>query len=198
MSREENDVYKSIVTAIVVLLSTAATGQEVETGVRTVIESGGRTVTFTEDVRKERTGYDSPWHYAHAIRAGNFVHISGVIIGADRDDSLPISKDRFRERTESVFEAIQRYLSTADASLEGMVKINTFHVLDGKNTSLTIDEQALVIAETKAKYAVEPHPAWTAVGTTGLFSPRGIVEIEMVVYAPLGGKENRSDGHQSP
>jgi hypothetical protein len=48
-----------------------------------------------------------------------------------------------------------------------------------------------VIAETKAKYAVEPHPAWTAVGTTGLFSPRGIVEIEMVVYAPLGGKVDR-------
>lgn len=191
MSREENEVYKSIVTAIVVLLTTAATGQQVETGARTVIESGGRTVIFTEDVPKERTGYDSPWHYAHAIRTGDFVYISGVIIGADRDDSLPISKDRFRERTESAFEAIQRYLSTADASLEGMAKINTFHVLDGKNTSLTIDEQALVIAETKAKYAVEPHPAWTAVGTTGLFSPRGIVEIEMVVYAPVGGKEDR-------
>jgi enamine deaminase RidA (YjgF/YER057c/UK114 family) len=182
---------KLIVAAIAVLLSTAAIGQEVETGARTVIESGGRTVIFTEAVPKERTGYDSPWHYAHAIRAGDFVYISGIIIGADDDDSLPISKDRFRERTESVFDAIQRYLATAGASLEGMVKINTFHVLDGENSSLTIDEQALVIAETKAKYAVEPHPAWTAVGTTGLFSPRGIVEIEMVVYAPLGGKVDR-------
>ena len=58
-------------------------------------------------------------------------------------------------------------------------------MLDGKNTSLDIAEQALVIAETKAKYAVEPHPAWTAVGTSGLFGTGGIVEIEMVVYAPL-------------
>ena len=190
MSREENDVYKSILTAIVVLLSTAATGQEMEAGVGIVIENGGRAVSFTNDVPKEHTGYDSPWHYAHAIRAGDFVYISGVIVDADGDDSLPISKDRFRERTESVFETIQHYLSTADASLEGMVKINTFHVLDGKNTSLTIDEQALVIAETKAKYSVEPHPAWTAVGTTGLFSPRGIVEIEIVVYAPLVGKDH--------
>lgn len=187
-------MYKFMVTAIVVLLSTAATGEEVDGGARTVIESGGRTVIFTEDVPKERTGYDSPWHYAHAIRAGDFVYISGVIIGADHNDSLPISKDRFRESTESVFEAIQRYLATAEASLEGIVKINTFHVLDGNNTSLTIDEQALVIAETRAKYAVEPHAAWTAVGTTGLFNPRGIVEIEMVVYAPLGGPDaGRSD-----
>jgi enamine deaminase RidA (YjgF/YER057c/UK114 family) len=188
ISREENDMQKFVVAAIAVLLSTAAIGQEVETSAGTVIESGGRTVIFTEAVPKERTGYDSPWHYAHAIRAGDFVYISGIIIGADQEDSLPISKSRFRELTESVFEVIQRYLATAGASLEGMVKINTFHVLDGENSSLTIDEQALVIAETKAKYAVEPHPAWTAVGTTGLFSPRGIVEIEMVVYAPLSGK----------
>ena len=180
---------RCLIAAFIVLLSTVASAQEAKTEARTVIEGGGRTVTFTEAVTQEYTGYDSPWHYAHAIRAGDFVYISGIIIGADRDDTLPISKDRFRELTERTFATIQRYLATADASLEGMVKINTFHVLDGRNTSLTIDEQALVIAETKAQYAVEPHPAWTAVGTTGLFSPRGIVEIEMVVYAPLTGKD---------
>ena len=179
-------MYKSVVTVVAVTLSAAA-GQEAESGAREVIESGGRTVTFTEDVPKERTGYDSPWQYSHAIRAGDFVYISGVVIGAGRDDSLPISKERFREYTESAFEAIERDLATADASLEGMVKINTFHVLDGKSTALDIAEQALVIAETKAKYAAEPHPAWTAVGTSGLFSPRGIVEIEVIVYAPVDG-----------
>lgn len=179
-----------LIAMFAILVSTVAAGQEAKTGPRTVIESGGRTVTFTEAVPQEHTGYNRPWHYAHAIRAGDFVYISGIVIAAPPDDTLPISKERFRELTERTFETIQRYLATADASLAGMVKINTFHVLDGKNTSLTIDEQALVIAETKTKYAVEPHPAWTAVGTTGLFSPRGIVEIEMVVYAPLSDKED--------
>ncbi|MGI9204480.1 MAG: Rid family hydrolase [Woeseiaceae bacterium] len=183
-------MYKFMAMVITVMLSTAGVGQEVNPGARTVIESGGRTVTFTEDVPKEHTGYDSPWHYAHAVRSGDYVHISGIIISADRDDELPISMDRFREHTEDRFEVIQRFLATADASLEDIVKINTFHVLDGKNTTLTIDEQALAIAETKAKYAIEPHPAWTAVGTTGLFSPLGIVEIEMVAYAPLDGNED--------
>jgi enamine deaminase RidA (YjgF/YER057c/UK114 family) len=178
---------KLILAAIAVLLSSTTIGQELETSARTVIDNNGRTVVFTEDVLREHTGYDSPWHYAHAIRAGDFVYISGIIIGANDDDKLPISRNRFREHTENAFAAIHRYLATAGASLEGMVKINTFHMLDGMNTLLTIDEQALVIAETKAKYAMEPHPAWTAVGTTGLFSPRGIVEIEMVVYAPLAG-----------
>lgn len=176
---------KFLLVAAVALFAAPLHGQEVNGGKRAVIESGGRSVTFTADVHKEWTGYDSPWHYAHAIRAGDFVYISGIIIGADENDSLPIATERFRERTEAAFSTIERYLATASASLAGMVKINTFHVLDGRNTALTIDEQALVIAETKAQYAVEPHPAWTAVGTTGLFSERGIVEIEMVVYAPL-------------
>lgn len=184
--RKENHMQTFLVPAIAVLLSTTVMGQETGASARSVIESGGRTVTFTDAVPKEHTGYDSPWHYAHAIRAGDFVYVSGIVIGADAEDSQPISRERFREHTERAFDTIQRYLETAGATLEGMVKINTFHVLDGKSTSLTIDEQALVIAEVKAKYAVEPHPAWTAVGTTGLFSPRGIVEIEVVVFAPPG------------
>ncbi len=174
---------KKALAAIIVLLSTTTAADDAASTKR-VIESGGRSVAFTDEVPSNRTGYDSPWQYAHAIRAGDFVYISGVIIGARHDEELPISKERFREQTESVFAIIDRYLETADAGLKDIVKINTFHVLDGKNTALRIDEQALVIAETRDKYGVEPHPAWTAVGTTGLFDPRGIVEIEMVVYAP--------------
>ncbi|MDJ0750153.1 MAG: Rid family hydrolase [Woeseiaceae bacterium] len=176
-------MYRILATAAVLLLPVAALADDHD-GAERVIESGGRTVTFTNEVRNEHTGYNSPWHFSHAIRAGDFVYVSGVIIGARHDEPLPISKERFREETEIVFEILERYLKTADAGLKDVVKINTFHVLDGKTTDLTIEQQALVIAETRDKYGVEPHPAWTAVGTTGLFSPRGIVEIELVVYAP--------------
>ena len=69
-------------TAIAALLSAVAVGQETDPEIETVIESGGRSVTFSEAVRKEHTGYDSPWRFSHAIRAGDFVYISGVIIGA--------------------------------------------------------------------------------------------------------------------
>jgi len=172
---------ENLVAIAALTLSVSAAAEESR---NTVIESDGRSVAFTADVPRDRTGYDSPWHYAHAVRAGDFVYISGVIIGASRDDELPISHDTFRKRTEEALAAIQRFLETADASLGQVVKINTFHVLDGMATELTIDQQALVIAKVNGEYAVEPYPAWTAVGTTGLFSPRGIVEIEMVAYAP--------------
>ncbi len=176
---------KSFILIALALLTGQAAAAESDEAERMVIEHGGRSVAFTEDLPRERTGYDSPWHFSHAIRAGDFVYISGVIVSARPDETLPMSRERFRERTEEIFERIQKALESADASLDGMVKINTFHVLDGRTTDLRIDEQALIIAETKAKYAVEPHPAWTAVGTSGLFAPRGIVEIELVVYAPV-------------
>ena len=177
-------MHKLLILAMTIMFVTDLAAKDAEAETKTVIESGGRTVTFTDEIKREHTGYDSPWHYAHAIRAGDFVYVSGVIIGAASDDELPISKERFRESTERVIEYIQKALATADVNLEGLTKINTFHKLDGKITSLTIDEQALVIAKSLAKYTNEPHPAWTAVGTTGLFSPLGIVEIEVVVYAP--------------
>ena len=149
------------------------------------VAQDGRSVTFTEAMPRERTGYDSPWHYSHAIRAGDFVYVSGVIISAGAEDELPIGRERFAERTTAVFKYLEAALVSAGASFSQVVKINTFHVLDGRNTALTIDEQALVIAEEREHYAGEPHSAWTAVGTTGLFSPRGIVEIEVVAYAPF-------------
>lgn len=176
-------MYRILATVAVLLLSAVAPADDHGDDAR-VIESGGRTVTFNDEVPSEHTGYDSPWHFSHAIRAGDFVYVSGVIIGARHDEPLPISEARFREETEIVFEILERYLKTAGAGLRDVVKINTFHALDGETTNLTIDRQALVIAETRDKYGVEPHPAWTAVGTTGLFSPRGIVEIELVAYAP--------------
>jgi enamine deaminase RidA (YjgF/YER057c/UK114 family) len=36
----------------------------------------------------------------------------------------------------------------------------------------------------KDEFMPAPHPAWTAVGTTGLLAEDGVVEIQMIAYAP--------------
>jgi enamine deaminase RidA (YjgF/YER057c/UK114 family) len=185
---------KLIALMMLALITTAVAAEDVESvqpaapatnAAPERIERDGLSVTFTGAAPRNRTGYDTPWHYSAALRAGDFVYLSGTIIGAAPGDTLPLSRERFRESTEAAFERMERYLAAADASLAGLAKINTFHVLDGKVTEMAIDEQALVIAEVKQSYTEEPHPAWTAVGTSGLFAPLGIVEIEVVVYAPL-------------
>ena len=114
---------KSFVPVAILFLSGQAVAQEAGTASRTTIENGGRSVAFTDEVLREHTGYDSPWHFSHAIRAGDFVYISGVIISAREDEDLPMSRERFRERTEEIFEYIQRSLGTADASLEEVVQV---------------------------------------------------------------------------
>jgi len=37
-----------------------------------------------------------------------------------------------------------------------------------------------------------PHPAWTAVGTSGLIRENGIVEVQMIAYAPI---HTQSEAH---
>ena len=121
------------------------------------------------------------------MRAGDYVYLSGVIIAKPRDIEGPIGRDIFKARAEDVFKRMQHAAKTVGADLKGVVKINTFHVEDPALSLLDKTEQARVIADVKAAYVPEPHPAWTAVGTTGLFSPNGLVEIEVVIYSPVMG-----------
>jgi len=44
--------------------------------------------------------------------------------------------------------------------------------------------QFTAFREVKAEYMPAPHPAWTAVGTSGLIREAGIVEVQMIAYAP--------------
>jgi hypothetical protein len=38
----------------------------------------------------------------------------------------------------------------------------------------------------KDEFMPAPHPAWTAVGTTGLLLETGVVEIQMIAHLPKG------------
>ena len=62
--------------------------------------------------------------------------------------------------------------------------INTFHVWSGPNFAGTRDEQFKAFGEVKDEFMPGPHPAWTAVGTTGLLSDGGIVEVQMIAMVP--------------
>ena len=75
-------------------------------------------------------------------------------------------------------------LAEGGASFDDVAMINSFHVWDGPNFKGTRDEQIVVINKIKAEFIKGPHPAWTAVGTTGLLDPRGVVEIQLIAHVP--------------
>lgn len=120
--------------------------------------------------------------YAPARRAGDFLYISGVIAGprgaAERDGPA------FTEQTRRAFRVIENTLKAEGLTFADVVMVNSFHVWDGPGFKGTRSEQFAAFSKAKDEFMTAPHPAWTAVGTTGLLADDGVVEIQMIAYAP--------------
>jgi len=76
------------------------------------------------------------------------------------------------------------FLEPERVGFADVVMINTFHVWDGPGFAGTREEQFAAFSAVKDEFMTAPHPAWTAVGTTGLLAPNGVVEIQMIAYVP--------------
>lgn len=129
--------------------------------------------------------YNGRFHFAPAVRAGDYIYVSGVVAGAWQGEIL--DRDGFAEAVRQAFRSIEATLEAADAGLDGVAHMRTFHVFDHELIGISKVEQFEVIADVKDEFIPEPFSAWTGVGTTALLPDQGIVEIEMTIYAPEGG-----------
>lgn len=123
--------------------------------------------------------------FAPARRAGDTLYVSGVIVG-------PIGKEgtdaaAFEAQVRRAFRQLDMTLKAAGATFDDVAMINSFHVWEGPDQPMPREQQIAVINRVKAEYIKGPHPAWTAVGTTGLLAPRGVVEIQLIAHAPVKG-----------
>lgn len=109
-------------------------------------------------------------HYSHAVRAGDFVYISGAPGGrrATEDSDEP--------GIVRAFEGVRAALQTAGADWDDVIEMTTYHV--------DLPGQFEVFARVKDRYVGEPYPAWTAIDVDRLFPDNGTVEIRVVAYAP--------------
>jgi enamine deaminase RidA (YjgF/YER057c/UK114 family) len=169
----------ALLAAAFVVLASAAQAQPAASGYPKLIPApGGEVVIHSAG---GQSAYDAV-KYAPARRAGDFLYISGVIAGprgaAQRDSAA------FTEHTRRAFRQIETILKAAGVGFADVVMINTFHVWDGPGFKGTRDEQFAAFAKAKDEFMSAPHPAWTAVGTTGLLADDGVVEIQMIAYAP--------------
>ena len=148
-----------------------------------VVSGHDKTAYMATEARRERQ-YDGVYHFSPAVRAGDFVYASGVVGGAWRAEE-PLDKEAFKNTVRNAFNSLQEILAAAGSDLNHVVKIQTFHVFDSPLVAISKNEQVRAVAEVKSEFIGEPHPAWTAVGTTALLPDAGLVEIDIVVYAPL-------------
>ena len=139
---------------------------------------GGAVYLPTEIDRRE---YDQ-FHFAQVRRAGDYVYVSGVIAGPRPGEGHDTAA--FKAQVRRAFQRIGTDLAAAGCGFADVVMINSFHVWSGPNFAGTRDEQFEAFSAVKDEFMPAPHPAWTAVGTTGLLADNGVVEIQMIAYAP--------------
>jgi len=130
--------------------------------------------------------YDD-FKYAPARRAGDFLYISGVIAGRRGNEGK--DEAAFKASVRRAFQMLERTLAADGLTFADVTMVNTFHVWESPDFEGGKDAQFAAFSAVKDEFMRPPHPAWTAVGTTGLLGNGGIVEIQMIAYAP--GKAGR-------
>jgi enamine deaminase RidA (YjgF/YER057c/UK114 family) len=126
---------------------------------------------------------ESQYHYdtfrfSAARRVGDVLYVSGVIVNRNKDEGNDAAA--FRMQARRAFKRLQFILESSGSSFADVAMINSFHVWQGPNFKGTRDEQFGIFEEVIGEFIRPPYPAWTAVGTTGLLSDGGIVEVQLI------------------
>jgi len=126
--------------------------------------------------RQERM-YNS-FKFAAARRVGGTIFVSGVIAGPERGEGRDV--DAFKAQLRRAFNEIGGTLAAAGAGFANVAMINTFHVWTSEYFQGDRNAQLGAFIDVKDEFMPPPHPAWTAVGTTGLAVDSGVVEIQVI------------------
>lgn len=121
-------------------------------------------------------------HYSPVVKIGNRVIVSGIPAGG------PGNKTD-EEKIRWMFAQLKAHLEKAGATLEDVVEITSYHV-----STDHADFRKKVAPMLKVHHEVfrDHYPAWTAVGTTALFSSQA--PVEMRAEAIIGsGKAAKAD-----
>jgi len=132
---------------------------------------------------RHRQVYDT-YGYAPARRVGDMLYVSGAIIFRLPEEG--IDAVAFEAQTRRTFKALDFILKQSGASWDDVVMVNSFHVWEGQDFKGERIAQIEVMNKVRAEFTKAPHPAWTAVGTTGLLQPGGIVEVQLIAKVPEG------------
>lgn len=111
------------------------------------------------------------FHFAQAVRSGDFVLCSGQI-GSDGSGGVPASAlDEFR----LAWKAVGNVLAAAGLDYRDIVEYTTFHV--------GLTEHLASFMEARDEVLSEPWPAWSAIGVSELAVPGGRAEIRVIARA---------------
>ena len=120
-----------------------------------------QTATFTDQ-----------WHFSHVVRSRGLFFLSGVT--GTRTNGVVDADPKMQFQT--MFAHLRQYLAAADADLDALVEITTYHV--------NMREHLDAFIEVKDEYLAGPYPAWSAIGVSELITPGALVELRAIAEAP--------------
>jgi enamine deaminase RidA (YjgF/YER057c/UK114 family) len=159
-------------------LLTLATTALADTALPTRIPSPGGAVAITS--AREQEFYDK-WNFAPARRAGDYVYVSGVVVW-EEPGSLR-TPETFKAAARMAFQTVRTRLRALGADFADVVMM-TFHDWSAPEFKGDRVAQFEAFLAVKQEFMSAPHPAWTAVGTSALIREGGVVEVQMIAYAP--------------
>ena len=121
------------------------------------------------------------WRYAAARRVGDMIYVSGVIVNRNPGEGNDVAA--FKLQARRALTRLRVILEAAGTDFQHVAMINSFHVWQGPNFAGTRDEQFQAFESVIGEFMKAPYPAWTAVGTTGLLSDGGIIEVQLIAKA---------------
>lgn len=124
-------------------------------------------------------GFAESFRVSPAIRAGNFVFISGVV------GAIPLDRERTPEAYEaairSAFEDVETTLNASGTGWEDVVEMTTFHV--------DLRDHQTIFRRVREEFIVsEPYPAWTGIGVESLWGRHYLLRS---VSKPISEATNR-------
>lgn len=135
------------------------------------------TIAFAQDVRMFVPEGQEPiverFRMAPAIRAGDYVFISGVVgyivPGEERTETA------YEAAIRDTFERVETVLNEAGTGWSDVVEMTSFHV-DMR------EHQDIFVRVREEFVTAEPYPAWTAIGVEQLWQDPLFLEIRVVAY----------------
>lgn len=113
------------------------------------------------------------WGFAPALRSDDMIFVSGIIVRPVGEGDY---ETRYAAGLRRIFAIVDQMLAIEGASLDDVIEMTSFHT--------DLRRQLPVILPLRKELMAEPHPAWTAVGTTQLAVEDGLTEIKFTVQLP--------------
>jgi enamine deaminase RidA (YjgF/YER057c/UK114 family) len=118
--------------------------------------------------------FHDEYHFSPAVRAGDFVFLSGVASGVPAgQEQDPAALEASFDRA---FRGVATVLTEAGADWGDVVEMTTYHT--------DLPAQFDIFSRVKDRYVGQPYPAWTAIDVDRLLPNQGVVEVRVIAYAP--------------